>query len=167
MQECFDASTLCPLNKIAQLLFSNECISKGLTWIKLSEMIMWWLGTKKETITIPTDDGEMFACFGKLMLVICHGTQWFRWQPYLIHSAEYMGVILLETSYSCQTRKRTRDLIPVKNTKVSHTQRQLLDGTRPMVEHHTENIKRWELMQSCSKPSTWSLDAVKLRLKAL
>lgn len=45
--------------------------------------------------------------------------------PHLIHRAEDVGIVLLETSHTCEAGERSASFVTVKNTKVGHTQWEL------------------------------------------
>ena len=56
---------------------------------------------------------------------------------YLVFTAEYVRVILLESSHSGQPRESARILIAVKNAKISQAQRELTIRADTMVKHDT------------------------------
>ena len=49
-----------------------------------------------------------------------------------------MRVVLLEPSYTSETRESAGDLIPMKNTKISKPQGEFPPGTWAMIKHQTE-----------------------------
>ncbi len=55
----------------------------------------------------------------------------------LVHRAEDVCVVLLETSDSGQARKSSRQLVTVQDPKISQTQRQFPPRARPVVKHQT------------------------------
>lgn len=63
-------------------------------------------------------------------------------RTHLVHGAEYVSVILLEAPHTRETGQGSWQLVPVKNSKVGHAERQLSPGARPVIKHQTGGQKK-------------------------